>query len=673
MRKKLIVACLDSLAAQEPRPDEILIVNNASTDRTEELVKQFMAAHPEVNTRLIQETKQGCHHARETGWREAMGDIIIHVDADEILPPGWLARIRTTLMLNPTIDAIGGTVRFDKPPFSIWFMQVLFNLFYSRVVQMSKGFPYMCGGMTITKREVLQAMNGYADKPDNELEDYYFSKQAHRLGYTLRYIPQIYGIHSLRRYEAGGLRGFLQWGVAASMPRNTMPMSVDQQPSIIPLNAGDKLFLIPETDNSDGTHFPMSLIVCASLRRAVTLPEVGAAVSAVNRRFPQFRLGYRLDPFKDRLVRVAEGDLESYLASLVQPITFNGPLEAALAALLSVNNTPISQPVLVTLHQSTLIMRMHHSFGDGKFLFHLLATVLSALLTPQVFEVLADLPPHYGLTLWQLIAQTPGQRRRVFGKWLQTLRGSVQEYQRDTTVLKSNTLDPIRSGSSMSVQLRTLPPPVMRRLNSLRQRLATTEKISLNTLLQVLFAKCLCDMGLIRLPAIYSIPVDLHRYLPNPDTFYPGNLASQIRVAGRPVFDLQEEAQHLQQQIQAQLDALIPLAMVPSEWLLMAAGRKTYKKRESGGGLNASINNDPRFFILTNLGALDDLFAPVVAHLERPAGVFLLVPLMGRPPLVISVNTLHEQTHLALTYDPRVLSDAHMDTLFQRVVDELVD
>lgn len=213
--EKLITRCLESLAAQVPAPDEILVVDNGSKDRTVSLVNQFIASHPAANARMIHETeKQGCSHARETGWRDAKGDIIIHVDADETLPPGWLARVRTTMMLNPELDAIGGTVRFENAPFSIWIIQMLFNLLYPRLVQWTKGFPYLCGGMTITKREVLEKMDGYASKSDDELEDYYFSRRAHELGFKLRYIPAIYGVHSLRRYEAGGLRGFLHWGVA---------------------------------------------------------------------------------------------------------------------------------------------------------------------------------------------------------------------------------------------------------------------------------------------------------------------------------------------------------------------------------------------------------------------------------------------------------------------------
>jgi hypothetical protein len=68
--------------------------------------------------------------------------------------------------------------------------------------------------MTICRREVLEKMNGYANKPADQLEDYYLSEQAHRLGFKTRYFQGIYAKHSLRRYHAGGLAAFLKWGVA---------------------------------------------------------------------------------------------------------------------------------------------------------------------------------------------------------------------------------------------------------------------------------------------------------------------------------------------------------------------------------------------------------------------------------------------------------------------------
>lgn len=213
--EKLIRACLDSLAAQSSLPDEILVVDNASTDRTAAIVETFIAEHPALNVRLIHEEKKGCHHARETGWRAAQGDVIVHVDADETFPPDWMAKIRAALQKHPDTAAMGGTIRFQNAPFVVWLTQVLYNLLYPRIVQWTKGFPYLCGGMTICKREVFEAIDGYRNKPDDQLDDYYLSSQAHARGYKLRYEPQIYAYHSLRRYEAGGLKAWLQWGVAA--------------------------------------------------------------------------------------------------------------------------------------------------------------------------------------------------------------------------------------------------------------------------------------------------------------------------------------------------------------------------------------------------------------------------------------------------------------------------
>ncbi len=210
--EKLIERCIDSVARQDPLPYEIMVVDNASTDRTAEIVQRYIDSHPKINVKMIYETKKGCPAAREAGWRASGGDVIIHIDADEIVPPGWLARVHATLVRDPELGAIGGAVRFENAPFHIWLIQVLYNTLYPRIIQWSKGFPYLTGGMTICKREILERMNGFADRPDTELEDYYFSRKAHALGYKLRYIRSIYAIHSLRRYESGGLAGFLKWG-----------------------------------------------------------------------------------------------------------------------------------------------------------------------------------------------------------------------------------------------------------------------------------------------------------------------------------------------------------------------------------------------------------------------------------------------------------------------------
>lgn len=225
----LIKGCLEALATQNPPPDEIVVVDNASTDGTGQIVSDFMRAHPHLNMQMLYETKKGCPAAREAGWRVAQGDVIVHIDADEIVPAGWMRKVQRTLARYPELGAFAGTVRFERPPLVIRVIQFLFNLLYPRLFTWTKGFPYLCGGMTIVKREVLEKMNGYANRPADQLEDYYLSEQAHRLGYKTRYFPSIYAMHSLRRYHQGGLAAFLKWGVAGMDAKQYDPDT--QQPT----------------------------------------------------------------------------------------------------------------------------------------------------------------------------------------------------------------------------------------------------------------------------------------------------------------------------------------------------------------------------------------------------------------------------------------------------------
>jgi glycosyltransferase involved in cell wall biosynthesis len=63
--ERYVEACLHSLPAQSRPADEILLVNNASTDRTAALA----AAIPGV--RVVDEPRKGLVIARETGRRRA--------------------------------------------------------------------------------------------------------------------------------------------------------------------------------------------------------------------------------------------------------------------------------------------------------------------------------------------------------------------------------------------------------------------------------------------------------------------------------------------------------------------------------------------------------------------------------------------------------------------------
>ncbi len=80
--------CLQSIAKQTILPDEVIVVDNGSTDNTVGVARQF----PFVS--LIHEPRRGIAFARDAGFNVATGDIIGRIDADSRPLPGWVEHIK---------------------------------------------------------------------------------------------------------------------------------------------------------------------------------------------------------------------------------------------------------------------------------------------------------------------------------------------------------------------------------------------------------------------------------------------------------------------------------------------------------------------------------------------------------------------------------------------------
>ena len=105
----MITDCLLSLRRQQYDGNyEIIVVNNASTDRTAGIAVSMGA-------KVVNEWKKGYVHALRAGFSEASGDIIACTDADTRVSPTWLSQIASLLAERNTI-ACSGTFRFYDGP-----------------------------------------------------------------------------------------------------------------------------------------------------------------------------------------------------------------------------------------------------------------------------------------------------------------------------------------------------------------------------------------------------------------------------------------------------------------------------------------------------------------------------------------------------------------------------
>ena len=103
---RYLPACLHSVLAQSRLPDELLVINNASTDETPLVASQI----PHV--RVVDEPRKGLVVARETGRRHASGDLLIYLDADCRAPLTWLERIERRFDRDAALIALSGPYRY---------------------------------------------------------------------------------------------------------------------------------------------------------------------------------------------------------------------------------------------------------------------------------------------------------------------------------------------------------------------------------------------------------------------------------------------------------------------------------------------------------------------------------------------------------------------------------
>lgn len=111
-RSELLIGALESVVAQTaPREEwECVVVNNNSTDDTQERFDRFAEAHPDVNLRMVTEKNQGLSYARNRGIRESEGEYIAIIDDDERIAPEFISAYIQLFDTVPEAVAAGGPI-----------------------------------------------------------------------------------------------------------------------------------------------------------------------------------------------------------------------------------------------------------------------------------------------------------------------------------------------------------------------------------------------------------------------------------------------------------------------------------------------------------------------------------------------------------------------------------
>ncbi len=115
--EKTLPRVLEAYCALES-PDggwNLLVVDNASTDGTRQILRSFSARLPLA---CLFEAQRGQNHARNSALGAVSGDLVVFSDDDAIPRRDWLAHIRRAADANPDFAIFGGTVlpRWERQP-----------------------------------------------------------------------------------------------------------------------------------------------------------------------------------------------------------------------------------------------------------------------------------------------------------------------------------------------------------------------------------------------------------------------------------------------------------------------------------------------------------------------------------------------------------------------------
>jgi len=187
--------CLNAIQNASPQPSEVIVVCDASTDKSAEIAQTY-------GYRVIQLTRQsGPARARNVGARAATGDLIFFVDADVEIYPYTVGQIQQYFQQNEKLDALIGS--YDAMPGAPNFLSQYRNLLHHWTHQQSNRsantFWGACGAI---RRTVFYEIGGFDEAfVEPSIEDIELGYRLVNAGHTIHLCKEIQ-IKHLKEWRA---------------------------------------------------------------------------------------------------------------------------------------------------------------------------------------------------------------------------------------------------------------------------------------------------------------------------------------------------------------------------------------------------------------------------------------------------------------------------------------
>lgn len=201
-----VARTIESLLVQSHPPNEILVIDDGSTDGSAEIIRHYPV-------RLVQhERNKGLAAARNTAIAAATGDILAFVDVDAFADPDWLNMLFSGYD-DPQVGGVGGQgVESNIHSLADRWRQVHASQSHGNV---PKDVEFLHGLCMSFRLSALRQVGGFNVAFRTNGEDMDIGLRLNAAGFRLRYLPEAKVYHQRTDDEASLKHTMEAWYAAA--------------------------------------------------------------------------------------------------------------------------------------------------------------------------------------------------------------------------------------------------------------------------------------------------------------------------------------------------------------------------------------------------------------------------------------------------------------------------
>ncbi|MEH3153781.1 MAG: glycosyltransferase family 2 protein [Gordonia paraffinivorans] len=203
--EEMLADCLRTLVDQDDPVDEIVVVDNNSTDASVAVAEALADQFPVI--RVMRAREQGVINARSEGFDEAVGDVLARVDADTRVTPSWARTVRDFFLSHGNRFAAGsGLCSCHDLPWQGVFRRQQRRISDSVAASLADGdesaaeSPRLFGSNMAIDRQAWETVRADRSRSTDVFEDLDLSLTLEAAGYRMGLIPHADAQISGRRF-----------------------------------------------------------------------------------------------------------------------------------------------------------------------------------------------------------------------------------------------------------------------------------------------------------------------------------------------------------------------------------------------------------------------------------------------------------------------------------------